>query len=438
MTPKDWHHTVLSNVVAAMESGSRPKGGVSNDSGEVLSLGGENILQSGGVSLAQVKRVPLSFFERMTKGHLKIGDVLINKDGAQTGKVGLYTSDDGLACINEHLFLIRGDNYKITQEYLYYLLLSQEGQRQIAAQISGSAQPGLKSNFLRGVNTGIPDSTVEQSKITELLAQIERAIQETEAVIAKQERIKTGLMQTLLEDGIDSHGQIRSKKTHAYQNTILGEIPTEWEVKSLSQLTTKIVDGVHHTPTYVDSGVPFIVITNLTNTREVDFANTRFVSAKDHETFSKRADPKPGDVLVTKDGTLGTARIVPDDAPEFSIFVSVALLKPRITLALPELIWSFFESGEFLRQLGTQSAGTGLSHIHLEHFRAFQLRRPPIDEQKRIFRVIAEQERLLALVTSDLRKLNKLKTALMQDLLTGKKRVTALLDQELRREKLHA
>ena len=79
----------------------------------------------------------------MTKGHLKDADVLINKDGAQTGKVGLYKNDNSApACINEHLFLIRGDAPKITQSYLYYTLLSQPCQNQIDAQISGSAQPG--------------------------------------------------------------------------------------------------------------------------------------------------------------------------------------------------------------------------------------------------------------------------------------------------------
>lgn len=246
--------------------------------------------------------------------------------------------------------MFRGDRTKITQEYIYFLLLSQGGQKQVAAQISGSAQPGLKSTFLRGVKTNIPTDTIEQSKITDLLALAERAIHEAESSIAKQERVKIGLMQTLLSNGIDENGQVRSEKTHKYQNSPLGRIPVEWEVKSLAYLTTKIVDGVHHTPTYVEAGVPFLVITDLTSGRGIDFSNTRFVSDKDHAAFRKRAAPAPGDVLVTKDGTLGTARLVPQDAPEFSIFVSVAMLRPKASLAMPELIWSFFESGEFLRQ----------------------------------------------------------------------------------------
>ena len=105
-----WHHSDLASIVTVLESGSRPKGGASTESGEIPSLGGENILRNGGITLDGVKRVSREFYEMMTKGHLVDGDVLINKDGAQTGKVGLYRNQNGTpSCINEHLFLIRGD-----------------------------------------------------------------------------------------------------------------------------------------------------------------------------------------------------------------------------------------------------------------------------------------------------------------------------------------
>jgi len=421
----------LVSVVSLLESGSRPKGGVSTDSGEIPSLGGENILRSGGVTLEGVKRVPRKFFERMTKGHLKDGDVLINKDGAQTGKVGIYRDKNNEpACINEHLFLMRGDSNKITQDYLYYTLLSQLCQIQIDAQISGSAQPGLKSDFLRGVYTELPVSTTEQSKIAEILSTVDRAIEQTEALIAKQQRIKTGLMHDIFTRGIDKNGNLRSEETHEFKDSPVGRIPVEWEVLRMEDLTTQIVDGVHHTPSYAESGVPFIVVTDLTAGSGIDFTNTRFVSEEDHRSFIKRANPTAGDVLVTKDGTLGVARIVPKDVSEFSIFVSVAMLRPRMDVCVPQLIWAFFDSGEFLIQLGTLSAGTGLTHIHLEHFRQFIVRTPPIDEQITIFDIIERQTNVLTQLNKELLKLKRKKTALMQDLLTGKVRVTPLLNKQ--------
>jgi type I restriction enzyme S subunit len=424
-----WQSLDIASVVSVMESGSRPKGGATVESGDIPSLGGENILRYGGVNLEEVKRVPRKFFERMTKGQLKNGDVLINKDGAQTGKVGLYkNNNDAVACINEHLFLIRGDANKIIQPYLYYSLLSPTCQNQIDAQISGSAQPGLKSDFLKGVFASIPKALQEQSKITEVLSKVDQGIDQTEALIAKQQRIKTSLMQGLLTKGIDKQGNLRTEESHEFKDSPMGMIPAEWEIKRLEEMTVKIVDGVHHTPSYVDYGMPFLVITDLTAGPGIRFDNTRFITVADHRAFRARANPIAGDVLVTKDGTLGVARIVKSEYPEFSIFVSLAMIRPRRDYCLPELIYYFFDSGEFLIQLGALSAGTGLSHIHLEHFRKFQLRCPPLEEQKIIIDIIKQQEIRLTNCHNDLNKLKRLKNALMQDLLTGMVRVTPLME----------
>jgi len=68
----------------------------------------------------------------------------------------------------------------------------------------------------------------EQSKIAEVLSTVDRAIEQTEALIAKQQRIKTGLMQDLLTKGIDEHGNIRSEKTHKFKDSPVGRIPEEW------------------------------------------------------------------------------------------------------------------------------------------------------------------------------------------------------------------
>jgi len=426
----DWQRESLFSVLETIESGSRPKGGVNSEYGDVPSLGGENILPSGKVVLENVKLVSLDFYKGMSKGHLLPGDVLINKDGAQTGKVGFYFSgDQDYACINEHLFLLRGKCKKITQEYLYYSLLSESIQRQISLQISGSAQPGLKTSFINWVFLDLPGSITEQAKIAEVLSTVDRAIEQTEALIAKQQRIKTGLIHDLLTRGIDEHGNLRSEETHKFKDSPLGPIPVEWNVLRMEHLTTQIVDGVHHTPNYVESGVPFIVVTDLTSTPGIDFSNTRLISEDAHKLYKKRANPTAGDVLVTKDGTLGVARIVPEDAPEFSIFVSVALLRPKYEICMPQLIWAFFDSGEFMMQLGSLSAGTGLAHIHLEHFRKFLVRTPPISEQITIFQIIGSHYETLKHLNKDLFKLQSLKNALMQDLLTGKVRVTPLLEK---------
>ena len=281
-----WSIEPLDRLIDTLESGSRPTGGASTDSGAVLSIGGENILQSGGVTLEGVKRVPAAFFKRMTKGQLRAADVLINKDGAQTGKVGWYNpGHDLVACINEHVFLLRGKPGRITQGYLYYSLLSDSGQAQVRLQISGSAQPGLKADFTKGVIVEFPTDIREQSMIARVLSAVDRAIAQTEALVAKYQRIKTGLMQDLLTRGIDKHGNLRSEQTHEFKDSPLGRIPVEWAVRDLQSLLANVSSPMRSGPfgsallkeELVESGVPLLGIDNVLPERFVpDYR--RFVS----------------------------------------------------------------------------------------------------------------------------------------------------------------
>lgn len=371
-------------------------------------------------------------------GKLPVSNIINDGDLVFSWSASLFLRiwTHGQAALNQHLFKVierRGVDRAFLKAFIEFHLPT------LTAASHGSTMQHITRKELERFCAPFPADESEQHMIAELLSSIAKAIEQTESLLTKQQRIKTGLMQALLTRGTDEHGNIRSEQTHEFKDSPLGRIPVEWEVKTLEQLTSRIVDGVHHTPTYVEAGIPFIVITDITCGPSIDFSNTRFVSEKDHIEFSKRANPQAGDVLVTKDGTLGVARIVPADAPEFSIFVSVAMLRPKQELCLPQLIWAFFESGEFLRQLGALSAGTGLAHIHLEHFRSFILRRPPIVEQRRIFEILMKQEEILVRLTSELAKLHRQKAGLMRDLLTGRRRITALLEPEdQKREKVYA
>lgn len=340
--------------------------------------------------------------------------------------VGKMNVADREYVIGRGLAAIIGNS--IDQEYLRHYLASVETTFELLAQgstFSAISGPVLKSSAVR-----YPIDPAAQGKIASVLSIIDKAIAQTEALITKHQRIKTAMMQDLLARGIDEHGNLRSEDNHAFKDSLLGRIPVEWEVTNMKSLAEKIVDGVHHTPTYVADGIPFVVVSDLTCSDSVDFHNTRLVSVDDHNAFIRRADPRSGDILVTKDGTLGVARIVPESAPEFSIFVSVAMIRPNKLECIPELIWSFFDSGEFLSQLAALSAGTGLSHIHLEHFREFLIRKPGLEEQRRIFYVLRQIVTPLKCLYEEAGKLRRQKTALMQDLLTGKVSVTPLLDME--------
>lgn len=426
MKTTGWHESDLASVVTTLESGSRPKGGVSAETGEIPSLGGENILQAGGVALSEVKRVPLAFFSRMTKGHLVDGDILINKDGAQTGKVGIYLTDGiGPACINEHLFLIRADKDQICQDFLYYILLSEHGQRQIAAQISGSAQPGLKSDFLKGVTTDIPASLSEQSKIAEILSTVDRAIEQTEALIAKQRRVKTGLMQDLLTSGIDNQGNLRSESTSEFRDSPLGRIPVEWEVKRLgdcsevcNNLRQPISSQIRET---IQGNYPYYGPTGV-----LDYINEYRVDGKfmligeDGDHFLKFTNQEMSLLIEGKCNVNNHAHI----------------LRGKNNVQT-EWLHLFFLHRDITPNLTRQGAGRfKLNKAALLELLVAIPTEP--SEQNRILTVINTLRQNQSDSIESLKKLKLQRCGLMLDLLTGRRPVTALMDPEPKREKMYA
>lgn len=145
-----------------------------------------------------------------------------------------------------------------------------------------------------------------------------------------------------------------------------GDIPEGWSWATLDQLSTKISDGVHKKPDYVADGIPFLTVRNLTAGKGMSFDRTSFISRDDHEEFCKRTKPERGDILISKDGTLGVTRVIETDR-EFSIFVSLALVKP-VFRSMSSYLAAMISSPQGQSRL--KATGTGLMHIHLVDLRA--------------------------------------------------------------------
>lgn len=191
----EWKHEILTDV-CTLETGKRPKGGVS-EKGDIPSLGGENIYNENGLNLENINKVSTEFYNNMNQGILKNNDVLINKDGANTGKVALYTNSPfKKACINEHLFIMRG-NENLDNRFLYNLLCLEEINYEIKKFITSSAQPGLNRSFVEKIIVKLPQ-ILEQQAIAKIIMDIEIEIDLQKKYKMKIESVKQGMMEELL------------------------------------------------------------------------------------------------------------------------------------------------------------------------------------------------------------------------------------------------
>ena len=105
----------------------------------------------------------------------------------------------------------------------------------------------------------------------------------------------------------------------------IGKVPEHWEIIKLKYQTSKITDGTHVTPTYVENGIPFLRVTDI-QTIEIDLNEVKKIPKHEHDELVKRCNPEKGDVLLSKNGTIGITKVV-DWNWEFSIFVSICLIK---------------------------------------------------------------------------------------------------------------
>lgn len=137
------------------------------------------------------------------------------------------------ATSNQSIAAIIPNKGLVEPYFVYYYLdsLYQE-LRSISA---GAGRAGLSLSILADVSIKLPDKPT-QERIAAVLSCIDHVIEQTEVLIAKQQRIKTGLMQDLLTKGIDGHGNIRSEATHEFKDSPLGRIPKEWEVECLGNI----------------------------------------------------------------------------------------------------------------------------------------------------------------------------------------------------------
>ncbi|MBW2644215.1 MAG: restriction endonuclease subunit S [Deltaproteobacteria bacterium] len=161
---------LLSNIISSLESGSRPKGGVSTTSGDIPSLGAEHLNDQGGFNFTNLKLIPHNFYKSLKKGRLKPNDILIVKDGATTGKVSFvnehFPHTD--AAINEHLFRVEIDKRKADPSFVFRFLNSGLGQHQILKDFRGATVGGISRGFIEKVDIPYPSIT-EQKRIAAIL-----------------------------------------------------------------------------------------------------------------------------------------------------------------------------------------------------------------------------------------------------------------------------
>jgi type I restriction enzyme S subunit len=344
--------------------------------------------------------------------------------------------------------IVRPESGKFCPDFFgYMLIVIEDAIKEAGVGVGGQtelARSVLAEKFL----VHYPESLTEQQRIVSILDEAFACIAIAKANAEKNLQKARAIFDSVLDSAIQGklipqHGgdtpvaeligkieKLRSaaiKKGKAKPSKInqietgedLPELPKSWKWEQLEGLTVGISDGVHKTPTYVANGIPFVTVKNLTAGPGICFDDLNYITRNDHEEFIKRTLPEKGDILITKDGTIGVVRLIETDV-EFSIFVSVALIKPVMRELAPYLVYALRAScvqGQIVPQ------GTALKHLYLVDLRRLAIPLPPLAEQKRIVARLdalnAETQRLESISQRKLAALDALKKSLLHQAFTG-------------------
>lgn len=210
-------------------------------------------------------------------------------------------------------------------------------------------------------------------RIESLFTKLDEAKEKAQAVVDSFETRKAAILHKAFT------GELTAKWREEH-----GVRMESWEVRTLDSVCSSIFDGDHMPPPKAESGIPFLVISNV-NTGHLTFENTRFVPQEYYDTLSDTRKPQLGDVLYTLVGSFGIPVVVNSKRP-FCFQRHMALLRP-IDVS-PQFLWYILQTPEMYDKASSIATGTAQLTVPIKGLRAMTIPRPNIAEQVEIVRIL--------------------------------------------------
>lgn len=357
--------------------------------------------------------------------HVPPGTLLFSWSGNRGTSFGPYQWSGPTGILNQHIFKV-SPKAEVNSSWLYYAL---DIARQLAERAAhgGSGLVHVRRGDLLGYHIPTPPLP-EQHKIAQILDFVGKQLQTAEKLVAKLKLVKQGLLHDLLTRGIDDNGELRDPDRHPeqFQDSPLGRIPRNWTSRPLQEVTTApICYGIVQPGPYCPHGPFVLTISDLHG----DFSSGLHRVDPRIDAQYARSRVRASDLLLSIKGTIGRVGIAPE---WYSGNISRDLGRSRFASAVIPQFASQYLSGPIgQRRLELSVVGTTRAELSIRVLVHLQIPVPPVPEQSQIVERLGALDRLLSFNERSLAKLRLLKQALMDDLLTGRVRVTPLLEGNL-------
>lgn len=412
MVPNGWSEIKLGKLTTTVTSGSRDWAQYYAESGSkfirMTNLNRDGIY----LLLDDLKFVSItSISSDGRRTALQAGDILCSIT-AELGKIGWIPDEFGEAYINQHTALIRIDGKKADSKFIAYQLSSIRLNKIINSLNDAGAKSGLNLPTIKSIPIYYPPLP-EQKKIAEILSTWDQAISATEQLLTNSQQQKKALMQQLLTGKkrlLDENGVAFSGEWNEY---LLGSLGN-----TFTGLTGKTKDDF-------GSGVPYITYMNIFKNSRIDINQVDYVIVEEDE---NQNSVRYGDVFFTTSSEtaeeVGMSSVLLEEVER--LYLNSFCFGFRLNnfkVLLPQFAAYILRSSNIRKQISILGQGATRYNLSKNQLMKLILKLPTIAEQKKIATVLSAADQEIETLQKKLACLKQEKKALMQQLLTGKRRV---------------
>lgn len=413
--PKGWKWVALGDLCIMLSRGKSP----TYSENSIYPVFAQKCNQPTALALEKAKFLDETTVEKWPDYfRLRDHDVVINSTGTGTvGRIGYYTKE---TLASKYPYMLPDSHVTVARmgtgiisKYIYYVLKSDFLQRIIESQLRGSTNQ--KEYYIDSVyGTPIPlPSTVEQQEIVQKLDKAYFELTNIDNLQTDYANNIISLNKKILDlavrgklvpqDPNDEPASVLLKKIAKEKQELIKEgkikkqkvlpaiteeeipfdIPESWEWVRLEDVTKSITDGDHQAPPQTETGISFLVISNVSS-GFMDFSNTRHVPEEYFEKLSADRKPAKGDILFTVTGSYGIPMKV-ETEQEFCFQRHIALIKPMIDA---NFLVMLLKSPLVKDQCDRVATGTAQKTVGLGSLRNILVPIPPVNEQIRILETL--------------------------------------------------
>ncbi|MCO8193054.1 restriction endonuclease subunit S [Anaerofustis sp. NSJ-163] len=328
-----------------------------------------------------------------------------------SGKVNLYNVDINTVTVSEggnscgyvnyidypfwcgaHCYYLYNNN--INTKYLYYALKSQ--QNRLMKLRSGACMPNIKKSVLGDFEFYIDNNKDKQKQIVSILDTVS-------GIIEKRKKQLEDLDELVKARFVEMFGSVKNNKNG-------------YDIVTIDDVCSLIKDGTHKTPIYTEDtkqGYKFLSSKDVM-TQKIDWTNIKYIPSELHEKLYATIQPKRNDILMSKNGVNYGVAAINDTDEVFDIYVSLALLRPKVNLINPIFFRCLINNYDTKIQFDRSIKGIGVPNLHLGEIKKTKIIVPPIELQNQFADFVKQTEEIKEKVKKSLDETQVLFDSLMQ------------------------